>query len=227
MNCRDIEKLLPEYADKCLDDAKLELVRGHLETCAACRKELAEITELFDFAKPVTAVRADAPDGYFGEVWPALYSRIQQEKLNTKSIPVIERLTDFVRSYRLRTFQLANAAVILIVSVWLYSSYKDDKATPGAGFLRKVVESFSPETTIETGVSDSPVHQQVAGLLNYDLRISEKNIQKMEKFIHPEKQQQMYDSLTDYLAQKLITLDTMTSRDKEGAIEHGTKQKNT
>lgn len=227
MNCRDIEKLLPEYAAKCLDEAKTEFVGSHLETCAACRKELAEINELFDFAKPVTAVLADAPDGYFGEVWPALYRRIQQEGLNKKKMSVRERLTNFVRSYRLRTFQLANAAVILIVSVWLYSSYREDKTTPGVSFLRKVVESFSPETTIETGGIDSPVQKQTAGLLNYDLRISEKSLQMMEKFIHPEKQQQMYDSLTDYLAEKLITLDTMTSRDKEGAIKHGTKQKNT
>jgi len=227
MNCRDIEKLLPEYASKCLDDAKTELVASHLETCAACRKELAEITELFDFAQPAQAAQADAPDGYFGEVWPALYNRIQQEGLNTKKIQVFERLTNFVRSYRFRTFQLVNAAVILIVSVWLYSSYRDDKTAPGVGFLRKVVESFSPETTIDTGDIDSPVRKQTAEILNYDLRISEKNLQKMEKFIHPEKQQQMYDSLTDFLAEKLITLDTMTSRDKEGAIENGTKQKNT
>ncbi len=227
MNCRDIEKLLPEYADKCLDDAKTELVGSHLETCAACRKELAEITELFEFTKPVMAVLADAPDGYFDEVWPALYSRIQQEGLNKKKMPVLERLTNFVKSYRLRTFQLVNVAVILVVSVWLYSSYRRDKEAPGVSFLRKVVESFSPETTIETDGIDSPVRKQTAGLLNYDLRISEQSLQKMEKFIHPEKQQKMYDSLTDYLAEKLITLDTMTSRDKEGAIEHGTKQKNT
>jgi len=227
MNCRDIEKLLPEYAAKCLDDTKTKVVGSHLQTCAACRKELAEITELFDFAQPVKAEQTEAPDGYFGEVWTALYRRIQQEGLNTKRMPVFERLTGLVRLYRFRTFQLVNIAVILIVSVWLYSSYRDEKTTPNVSFLRKVVESFSPETKTDKEQKTGTAQRQTAELPAHDLNIPDKSLKAMESLINPEKQGKMYDSLTDFLAEKLITLDKITSPDKEGAIEHGTQQKNT
>ena len=48
-----IRPLLGAYADKELDPARAEQVRIHLETCAECRRELAQIEGLGKLARSV------------------------------------------------------------------------------------------------------------------------------------------------------------------------------
>ncbi|MBN1292440.1 MAG: zf-HC2 domain-containing protein [Candidatus Latescibacteria bacterium] len=227
MNCRDIEKLLPEYAAQCLDDTKAGLVREHLETCSSCRKELAGITELFEYAKPSVTEDVDAPDGYYDELWPSLYSRIRDEGLDKPSLTVMHRIREFTQSYRHRAFVYANVALILIASIWLYTSYRGDKGRPGTGYFQKIVESFSPGTKHEPEEKTGITRTQTAELPIRNLNITDTSVKAIGTLINPEKQEKMYDSLTDYLAEKLITLDKITSPDKEGIIENGSKQKNT
>ena len=228
MNCRDIEKLLPEYASQCLDDTKAGLVRKHLEACPACRKELAGIIELFEFARPSVTETVDAPEGYYDELWPSLYSCIREEGLDKPALTVMDRIREFTQSYRHRALVYANVALILIASIWLYTSYRGDKGRPGTGYFQRIVESFSPGTKHEPEEKTGITQRQTAELPIQNLNnITDRSVKAMGTLINPEKQEKMYDSLTDYLAEKLITLDKITSPDKEGIIDNGSKQKNT
>jgi TonB family protein len=51
--CDSIRTWLGAYADKELDPARTDQVRRHLETCADCRRELAQIQELHRLVKSV------------------------------------------------------------------------------------------------------------------------------------------------------------------------------
>ena len=46
MTCSIIGDLLPLYIDGCCSEESADLVKGHLQTCAACRRALAAIEAL-------------------------------------------------------------------------------------------------------------------------------------------------------------------------------------
>ncbi|QDT67474.1 hypothetical protein MalM25_03730 [Planctomycetes bacterium MalM25] len=49
MNCRDAQKLLPDYALDLLDEGELEAVAGHLSTgCTACNRDLDDLHATFE-----------------------------------------------------------------------------------------------------------------------------------------------------------------------------------
>jgi TonB family protein len=52
-SCRDIRPLLDRYVDGEADPAQAERVRGHLDACADCRRELAELERLSHLVREV------------------------------------------------------------------------------------------------------------------------------------------------------------------------------
>jgi len=205
MNCSDILKLLPEYTDQRLDDDKMKIVKSHLENCPTCRRELSETEKLLRFTEPA---KVEAPEGYFDTIWHSLYSRIQAEGLNKPVTSIVDRLTDFLQSYRHRAFQLVNVTLILVVSILLYSSLKKDSVSPPATFFQKITESFSHYNGGEVAEKITKGQGVLADVMTMGLGSSEEPLEGLKNFINPEKQRQVYDSVTDYLAEMLIKLDS-------------------
>jgi hypothetical protein len=71
-NCNDVRLLLPDFARErlSLDDASF--VREHLQTCEACRQELATVQDLF---AGLSKVPVPAPSPHY---WVTLLPRIHQ-----------------------------------------------------------------------------------------------------------------------------------------------------
>lgn len=59
-DCRKIEGLLVDFADKKLDQQNTGMVKAHLKTCKSCSRQLDEILQLFEVMKSVKAEKAPA-----------------------------------------------------------------------------------------------------------------------------------------------------------------------
>ena len=211
MNCRKIEILLPEYAAGRLGHTEREKLERHLKTCAGCREELAGINEFFKLAATEVTEQVEVPEGYFDTVWPDLYSRIQDEKLNERKLSIIERLKELVPVRRLPGFQVVNFALISIVCIFLFiiNTNEFDRGSPDAGLpqiAREQDAQGSPEedARVEPAAGEQKIPDQLAGDSSGPER---EPLEEWGQYLNPEKQREMYESLTDYLAEKIISLD--------------------
>jgi len=71
MNCKKFAGKLGAYQDGALNAEVAERIRAHLESCAACREELAALERLSDLIRPELA-HADAPEGFAQRVMERL-----------------------------------------------------------------------------------------------------------------------------------------------------------
>jgi TonB family protein len=76
-SCGSIREWLGAFADGELDAARTEQVRGHLETCAGCRRELDQIQALHKLTKSVEHPRLaeDYWDWHRTKVWHGIRNR--------------------------------------------------------------------------------------------------------------------------------------------------------
>jgi predicted anti-sigma-YlaC factor YlaD len=88
MLCREVARLLPEYADDALREAQSEAVAAHLRGCEDCRGELAGLESALG---ALTAVaREPAPD-----LWAQFQSRLQAEEAVASCRQVAGLLPDY------------------------------------------------------------------------------------------------------------------------------------
>ncbi len=112
MTCERIEPLLGAYSDGACRDAEACEVHRHLETCAACRRRLAELDEIRSMLRLEVAGET-APSGLWASVGRALDEEDRTgaaRKGATRSVP------------RLRPLALA-ASVMLMVAITLSGSW--------------------------------------------------------------------------------------------------------
>ncbi|HUU28056.1 MAG TPA: zf-HC2 domain-containing protein [archaeon] len=203
MTCREIEILLPEYAARRLDEAGRKRVERHLEACAKCRLELSEIEKLFDFAAARFPGREEVPEGYFDTVWPRLYSRIQAEKLNEPEVSIFKRLWESLPVPRPGAFQLVNLVLIMLVGFSLYLSYRSDRGTPAVTRQQPAIEAVKPDTS-----RNEPVYKEEKALADLGPSDSTRErLKELGQYLNPRKQREMYESLTDYIAEVVVLLD--------------------
>ena len=74
---RDVERLLPWYANATLDDADIVLVETHLEHCEPCRAELAAMRAVIDTGNPMQAqAHADEDARDADRAWSHMRQRL-------------------------------------------------------------------------------------------------------------------------------------------------------
>lgn len=104
MSCREIGKLLPEYAVGALDEAAAQRVREHVKVCAACRRELDGLIEVGELLIPIELVTPPR------DLWPSIAARLEPRRARMS----------WWRSHSRPAFALvAAAAVLLAVAVGL------------------------------------------------------------------------------------------------------------
>jgi len=206
MTCREIELLLAEYADGRLGDVERKMVEDHLQSCTRCREELSGIEEMFAYAAPGFASREEAPEGYFDTVWPKLYSRIQEEKLNEPKIPTMERVRQFRLFRSLGTFQLVNIVLIVIVGFSLYLVNLRESGSSTETLPQMLNESIAVDTSRTQSPAVSGTQTIPEDLAASGTGSESDPLAKWGQYLDPEKQRQMYESLTDYLAEVVIKI---------------------
>ena len=98
MSCREIGKLLPEYAVGALDDAAARRVREHVEECAACRRELDGLISVGELLIPIELVTPPR------DLWPSIAARLEPRRARMS----------WWRAHSRPAFALAAAAAVLL-----------------------------------------------------------------------------------------------------------------
>jgi len=112
-DCRKIESLLVDFADKKLDPPNTELVKAHLKTCKSCNRELDEILQLFEVMHSVQG--AKAPAKMRSEFMDMLENEKRRlSKSDKGSLKVIHKKKDALR-YKLS--RIAAAVAIMITGL--------------------------------------------------------------------------------------------------------------
>ena len=206
MNCSIIENLLPEYKVGRLDENNMKMVADHLENCSSCRNELSGIEELLHFTGQTVSSPIEEPEGFFETIWPSLYQRIQIEGLNNQAASVLDYFKIIPQILRPRAVQLANIALIFIVSIWLYSSYEASNSDATSFIQQKIAESFSPGTNSSVTEKINKGQNVLVGAMTFGLGTSENPVEDLKELFDPEKQSEMYDAVTDFLADIVIKI---------------------
>lgn len=86
MECKKVQKLLPEYLEDTLTESKLMLVDEHLHNCDACRRELRALEKTIRLAGNIP-VEYPQPELWENFV-PILHARIAQQKSEARRSPI-------------------------------------------------------------------------------------------------------------------------------------------
>lgn len=203
MNCREIKPLLPEYAAGRLSQGETERAAAHLKSCTSCRADFLEITRFIESIRREEP-KTDTPQGFFETVWDNLYRRIQKEGLNKQRETVFGRLTDFLCSFRPGVFQIVNVVLIISAGTWFFVSYRADITKPSQTLVQNLIERATPQLQNEMGEKIDKGRETLVDIMSMGLASKGEPIEKLKNFIDPEKQRQLYNSVTDYLADVVI-----------------------
>lgn len=103
LRCEDMQMLLFAYMTRELGDVQSRVVREHLRTCAACRKEAADIEET------LAALRADAEE-------PSTELRLSDERRERLWRAVFHPVLDWIdRHHRLVAGAIALLTLLLVI----------------------------------------------------------------------------------------------------------------
>jgi hypothetical protein len=206
MSCRKFEIMLPDYAAGLLYDSERESLERHLETCLACREELAGIRSFMESATTEPGEELDIPEGYFDRVWPDLYSRIQDEKLNEKRSDISESIKVLLPVRRIPGFQAINLVLIAVVCVLLIVINNDN------------FQSGTPQPQLAQQQQPQEPRAENSGQPSGAIQVPEaEQLGQLGRYLDPAKQREMYESLTDFLANKILSIEEQgpTSTDCE------------
>ena len=92
----------------------------------------------------------------------------------------------------------------------MHSINQEDKRVPQETFIDSIVDSYLDERNVEVSEKITKGQEMLFNVMTLGLGSSEEPLQKVEKFLNPDKQRQMYDSLTDFLADVLIRIEKKT-----------------
>jgi anti-sigma-K factor RskA len=113
MKHQDIQNLLHDYVDGTLGEAERGQVEAHLESCTACRQEIASLRRLLEQAARLPHSIEPARD-----MWPQIADRFEQRKVVRAEFAQEERRSVWVRRI------LAVAAGVVLVVVSSVTTYK-------------------------------------------------------------------------------------------------------
>ncbi len=99
MSCREIGKLLPEYAVGALDDEVAQRVREHVEKCEVCRRELDGLIEVGELLIPIEMLTPPR------DLWPSIAARLEPRRARMS----------WWRAHSRPALALATAAAVLLV----------------------------------------------------------------------------------------------------------------
>ena len=130
--CSRIQPLLGAFFDDELQDDLREEVAGHLDACADCRAELADIEQIEQIAR-----EADVPIVTDGE-WEQIWQNVQP------ALPTAPR----ARSWLHRPTALA-AAALLLISIGLgYILHRPGSVQAGPAWEVMSLEAGSPDVSV-------------------------------------------------------------------------------
>ncbi len=78
MNCRDLRARLDDFVDGDLPEGQAEVLRRHLEECAACRGEEQKLRRLLADARGLPDLQPDR------DLWPGIEERLRSEPWTTR-----------------------------------------------------------------------------------------------------------------------------------------------
>lgn len=146
MRIEHIEFLLPDYLNKKLEESLRPGVELHLEQCASCRAELAELRKAFEeleahqFSGP--------PDGYFTTVLPRVRERLEKKQAKPwYAHPLLIRIAT----------PLAAGALALVLLTHVPLPVNDSEREPNP--LQPVLVGVATEELVEVVLDQ--VHQQL------------------------------------------------------------------
>lgn len=208
MECSNILLLLPEYIENRLNSDENKLVAGHLDRCESCLYELNEIKSLFSVTEPAEFQKENVPAGYFDELWPDLYKRIQKEGLNQAGHESNWFMRFFKSSYKTRFYQLASVPVVVLLAVMMYFSLEKDKTSPyGYSLAQRFSTAFSEKLTDSYAASAEKNASLLSVLFSTDKdsTASDISIDFADVFSY-EKQDKAYDKFTDLVADIVVQI---------------------
>jgi hypothetical protein len=137
-----VNTLLPDFALGKLNEEDIVGVEAHLEGCAQCRMDLAELKETF--ASIGLGRNAAVPASYFSSILPRVHERLEQRQRSRWMIsPVVEKIA-----------LPLGAAIVIAILAWNVPGLKTSIRTEGS--LATVMDSASPSEIAEIIRNDIP-----------------------------------------------------------------------
>ena len=161
---RDVERLLPWYANATLDDEDILLVEAHLEHCEACRAELAAMRAVVDAGNAMHAnAREDARDA--DRAWSHMRQRLHAARRTPTPRFDFSRVRDGWRGSApwLRVALAAQCAAVVVL----------------AAFLLRTEPAPQPQTFHTLSATPSPVSSQDTLLVVFDPRLTDAQLREL------------------------------------------------
>ena len=157
MNHDEYKEQLSAFLDGELTDAERDDVLAHLETCAACRSYLAELTALHDALGDMEDV--DVPEGFADGVIARLHEESAPQKAKKRS------------PWRdVATLAACAAVVVLAISNMprMGGSSGSTESAPATDASSSSIQSSSFAATTATTTADSAVPEEAEDSMGYD-----------------------------------------------------------
>jgi len=125
MKCKDVQYQLADYIDKQLSNEENIAVEVHLEDCEDCKKELQELTQLFN-------VLSEEPTGQ-----PTARLRANFEQMLAQEKTAAEpKVISINRSTNWKSYLRVAASILIVVSAFLLGRFADPEGNSGANESR-------------------------------------------------------------------------------------------
>jgi hypothetical protein len=207
MNCQDVMMLLPEFAASRLDDANLQMVEAHLQTCDACRHEAGEIADFTAFTRSITIEPGEAPIGFLATVWPKLYVRIRETGLQNAPLTLWDRLRGWFQNPAMGRFQWVNLSAIAVTALILVFSLQRDEDIPQSGLFQIPLSSVTALETSQIADGVQAGQDVLTDVLTLGFNESDNPLEQLDALLTPGDDGDTYEEVTDYLAEMLVKLD--------------------
>ena len=163
---RDVERLLPWYANATLDDEDIVLVEAHLEHCEPCRAELAAMRAVIDAGKAThvhAQAREDARDA--DHAWSHMRQRLHAARRAPSTRFDFSRVRDGWRGSApwMRIALAAQCAAVVVL----------------AAFVLRTEPAPPPQTFHTLSATPSPVSSQDTLLVVFDPRLTDAQLREL------------------------------------------------
>jgi len=206
MNCRDIQIFLPEFAKGYLEGEESRMVERHLEECSNCREELARIQDMLREFEQTFPAHDESPDAYGESIWSVLYTRIRKENLHIAPRGVSAIIRDCIMNYRPGVLQAVNIALITVVGIWFFVSYRADMPGRSGNMIQSMIGESLPETQKKSAEQLLEKKDALVGAIARVAANPEVPFDRIQNFLNRDSQNKLYDSVTDFFADVVIKL---------------------
>jgi hypothetical protein len=107
MNCRKVQRLLPDYIGAELSDKKKQQVDGHLQECPGCKAALGQLQQVWDGLAEQPLPQKDE------QFWGELTRGVMQEIRRKQPMPVEEKRPFLLPGWRVLVPAAAAIAIIV------------------------------------------------------------------------------------------------------------------